>query len=64
LPGSFLEAAANEEITNYPSTVDLINAIKYLDEQGRFRNWFLKRHYRKTYATIKNTETDGTEKKL
>jgi hypothetical protein len=42
LPGSFLEAAANEEITNYPSTVDLINAIKYLDEQGRFRNWFLK----------------------
>jgi hypothetical protein len=29
----FSEAAANEEITNYPSTVDLINAIKYLDEQ-------------------------------
>jgi hypothetical protein len=24
----------NEEITNYPSTVDLINAIKYLDEQA------------------------------
>jgi hypothetical protein len=39
--GSFPEAAANEEITNYPSTVDLINAIKYLDEQRRFRIGFL-----------------------
>jgi hypothetical protein len=41
LPSSFPEAAANEEITNYPSTVDLINAIKYLDEQRRFRIGFL-----------------------
>jgi hypothetical protein len=43
----FPEAAANEEITNYPSTVDLINAIKYLDEQAV--GIVFKLHYQNPY---------------
>jgi hypothetical protein len=51
------EAAANEEITNYPST-RYLNAIKYLDEQEGLGIGFLNAITEKNLHTIKNTETD------
>jgi hypothetical protein len=55
--------ANNEEITNYPSSVDLINAVKI---SGRTKKGlgigFLNAVTEKTYATIKNTDTNNTRK--
>lgn len=54
---------ANEEITNYPSNVNLLNAVKI---SGRTQNGlgigFLNAITEKTYATILNTETNETRK--
>jgi hypothetical protein len=56
---------ANEEITNFPSTVDLINAVKV---SGRTEKGlgigFLNAITEKTYATITNTTTNETLKEV
>ena len=56
---------ANEEITNYPSNVNLLNAVKI---SGRTQNGlgigFLNAITEKTYATILNTETNETRKEV
>ena len=53
--------ANNEQITNYPSTVDLINAIKI---SGRTKKGlgigFLNAITEKTFATIKNTNDNSS----
>lgn len=53
--------ANNEEITNFPSTVDLINAIKI---SGRTKKGlgigFLNAITEKTFATIKNTNDNSS----
>jgi hypothetical protein len=65
LPSYTPETAANEEITNYPSTVDLINAIKVSGRtEGGLGIGFLNAITEKTYATIKNTETDEYRKEV
>lgn len=55
----------NENLTNYPNTVDLINAVKL---SGRTKKGlgigFLNAITEKTYASIKNTETNSTKKEL
>lgn len=55
----------NEEITDYPSTVDLLNAIKI---SGRTKKGlgigFLNAITEKTYATIKDTVTSATRKEV
>lgn len=55
----------NEEITNYPANVDLINAVKI---SGRTKNGlgigFLNAITEKTFATIQNTETDNYRKEV
>lgn len=57
--------AANEEITKYPSSVNLINAIKV---SGRTDNGlgigFLNGITEKTYATILNNDTNETRKEV
>lgn len=56
---------ANEEITKYPSSVNLINAIKL---SGRTDNGlgigFLNGITEKTYATILNNDTNETRKEV
>ncbi|MFL9830517.1 DUF5916 domain-containing protein [Flavobacterium sp. ST-87] len=55
----------NEEITNYPASVDLINAVKI---SGRTKNGlgigFLNAVTEKTFATIKNTATNKSRKEV
>jgi hypothetical protein len=55
----------NEEITNYPSNVKLINAVKV---SGRTENGlgvgFLNAVTEKTFATILNTDTNETRKEV
>jgi len=55
----------NEEITDYPSTVDLLNAVKI---SGRTKKGlgigFLNAVTEKTYATIKDTVTDASRKEV
>jgi len=55
----------DEEITDYPSTVDLLNAIKI---SGRTKKGlgigFLNAITEKTYATIKDTITSSTRKEV
>lgn len=55
----------NENITEYPSTVDLLNTIKI---SGRTQKGlgigFLNAVTQKTYATIKNTDTNSTRKEV
>jgi hypothetical protein len=57
--------AANEEITKYPSSVNLINAIKV---SGRTDNGlgigFLNGITEKTYASILNNDTNETRKEV
>lgn len=57
--------AANEEITKYPSSVDLINAVKV---SGRTEKGlgigFLNAITEKTYATIVNNDTKETRKEV
>lgn len=64
-PVTELETATNEEITDYPSTVDLINAVKV---SGRTENGlgvgFLNAVTEKTYATIQDTTTNMSRKEV
>ncbi|TRW99973.1 DUF5916 domain-containing protein [Flavobacterium gawalongense] len=57
--------AANEEIINYPSTVDLLNAVKV---SGRTEKGlgigFLNAVTEKTYATIRDNDTNETRKEV
>jgi len=57
--------ANNEEITNYPSNVDLINAVKV---SGRTKKGLgiglLNAVTEKTYATIKNTSDNSIRKEI
>ena len=57
--------AANEEITKYPNTVDLLNAVKV---SGRTEKGlgigFLNAVTERTFATIKNIDTDETRKEV
>jgi hypothetical protein len=56
---------ANEEIINYPSTVNLLNAVKV---SGRTEKGlgigFLNAVTKKTYATILNADTNETRKEV
>jgi hypothetical protein len=64
-PTGYPDVDTNEEITDYPSTVDLLNAIKI---SGRTKNGlgigFLNAITEKTYATIENTVTQETRKEV
>lgn len=64
-PLTELETATNEEITDYPSTVDLINAVKV---SGRTEKGlgvgFLNAVTEKTYATIHDTTTNMSRKEV
>ena len=64
-PSSVPDAGANEEISNYPSSVDLINAVKV---SGRTEKGlgigFLNAITEKTYATIENTTTKTSRKEV
>nr|WP_314896312.1 DUF5916 domain-containing protein [uncultured Flavobacterium sp.] len=57
--------AANEEIINYPSTVDLLNAVKV---SGRTEKGlgigFLNAVTEKTYATIRDNDTNEIRKEV
>ena len=59
------ETTINEEITDYPSTVDLINAVKI---SGRTEKGlgigFLNAVTEKTYATIQDTTTNTSRKEV
>lgn len=63
IPTTKPSISSNEEITNYPSSVDLINAVKI---SGRTKKGlgigFLNAITEKTYATIKNTDTNSSRK--
>lgn len=64
-PIGYPDLGINEEITKYPSTVNLINAIKV---SGRTEKGlgigFLNAITEKTYATILNTATNETRKEV
>ncbi|MEL4306758.1 DUF5916 domain-containing protein [Joostella sp. CR20] len=64
-PTGDVTVEANEELTYYPQTVDLINAMKI---SGRTRRGlgigFFNAITERTYAEIKNTETNETRKEL
>lgn len=64
-PASYPNTGENETVTEYPNTVDLINAVKI---SGRTADGlgigFLNAATQKTYATIKNTETNEVRKEL
>ena len=64
-PIAYPELGTNEEITKYPSTVNLINAVKI---SGRTEKGlgigFLNAITEKTYATILNTDTDESRKEV
>lgn len=63
LPSSVPETAPNEEIIDYPSTVDLINAIKVSGRtEGGLGIGFLNAITEKTYATIESTTVTGDNK--
>jgi hypothetical protein len=64
-PTRYPDIETNEEITDYPSTVDLLNAVKI---SGRTKNGlgigFLNAITEKTYATIVNTATLASRKEV
>jgi hypothetical protein len=64
-PSTEPQIASNEEITNYPSSVKLINAVKV---SGRTEKGlgigFLNAITKKTYATIQNNDTNETRKEV
>jgi hypothetical protein len=63
LPSFVPETAANEEIINYPSTVDLINALKISGRtEGGLGIGFLNAITEKTYATIESTTVTDENK--
>ena len=65
VPSTEPQIEANEEITNYPSTVKLINALKI---SGRTEKGlgigFLNAVTAKTFATIRNNDTNETRKEV
>jgi len=64
-PSTYPNVAADEEVTNYSSSVNLINAVKV---SGRTEKGlgigFLNAITEKTYATIENTTTEETRKEV
>jgi len=64
-PSTEPQVADNEEITNYPSSVKLINAVKV---SGRTEKGlgigFLNAITKKTFATIRNNDTNETRKEV
>ncbi len=64
-PSTYPITGENETVTEYPNTVDLINAVKV---SGRTSDGlgigFLNAATQKSYATIKNTETNEERKEL
>ncbi len=64
-PSGSIELGSNEELTNYPSTVKLLNAIKV---SGRTKNGlgvgFFNAITEKTYATIRDIETQETRREV
>jgi hypothetical protein len=64
-PSGDVNVADNEELIEYPSNVDLLNAIKI---SGRAKNGlgigFLNAITEKTYATIRDTLTSETRKEV
>jgi hypothetical protein len=64
-PSTEPQIEANEEITNYPSSVKLINAVKV---SGRTEKGlgigFLNAITKKTFATIRNIDTNDTRKEV
>jgi hypothetical protein len=64
-PSTIPEVSANEKITNYPSTVNLLNAVKI---SGRTEKGlgigFLNAVTEKTETTILNTDTNNTRKEV
>ncbi|SHL83390.1 DUF5916 domain-containing protein [Flavobacterium xinjiangense] len=64
-PSTEPQIAGNEEITNYPSSVKLINAVKI---SGRTEKGlgigFLNAITKKTYATIQNNDTNEIRKEV
>jgi hypothetical protein len=64
-PSEYPNVADNEELIDYPSTVDLLNAVKI---SGRTKNGlgigFLNAITEKTYATIQDTLTLETRKEV
>ena len=64
-PSTEPTTAANEEITNYPSTVDLLNAVKISGrtEKG-FGIGFLNAVTERTKATILNNDTGEVRKEV
>lgn len=65
IPSTEPETTATEEITNYPSSVDLLNAVKI---SGRTEKGlgigFLNAVTEKTYATIWDNETETSRKEV
>lgn len=63
IPTTTPSTASNEEIINYPNSVDLINTVKI---SGRTKKGlgigFLNAITEKTYATIRNTDTNSIRK--
>lgn len=56
---------ANEEVTNFPSSVNLINAVKISGRTDKGLGiGFLNAFTEKTYATILNTDTNETRKEV
>jgi hypothetical protein len=64
-PTGYPEVADNEELIDYPSTVDLLNAVKI---SGRTKKGlgigFLNAITEKTYATVRDTLTLNTRKEV
>lgn len=64
-PSTYPNTATNEEVTNYPSSVNLINAVKI---SGRTEKGlgigFLNALTKRTFATILNTDTEESRKEL
>lgn len=59
------ETTINEEITDYPSTVDLINAVKVSGRTEKALGiGFLNAVTEKTYATIQDTLTNTSRKEV
>ncbi|WP_264565471.1 carbohydrate binding family 9 domain-containing protein [Flavobacterium sp. N3904] len=64
-PSTIPEIADNEEFVEFPSSVDLINAIKLTGRTDKDLGiGFLNAITEKTYATIENTDTGETRKEV
>lgn len=64
-PSAYPNLSENEEIENYPSSVDLINAFKISGRtDGNLGIGIFNAITERTYANIRNTETNETRKEL